>query len=558
MLDHLKLFFDASLRRARSMAHKQVLFRSAAREKILRGATQLTDAIRVTLGPRSKAVLMEKKWGAPVVCNDGVTIAKEFDLKDPEENLGARMLRQAAEKTGDMVGDGTSTSTILAHAIFADGVRNVVAGASAIDIKRGLDQATKRAVEALKTLSLPVKTRKETAQVAAISAHNDAAIGELVADAMDKVGSEGVITVEESKTTETTLDVVEGMQFDRGFVSPYFITNPEKMEAVMEDAVILISDRKISVLKDLLPLLDEVVKSTRPLLVVAEDIEGEALATLIVNHLRGGLKSCAVKAPGFGDRRKAMLEDIAILTGGQVVSEDIGLKLEHVTIEQLGRAKRIVVDKENTTIIGGSGERNRIDGRIEQIRREIEKTTSDYDKEKLQERLAKLAGGVAVIRVGAPSESEMKSKKEAVDDAISATKAAVAEGIVPGGGLALLRCMNAVAEEEKKCEGDEKTGVQILKRALEAPCRQIAENSAVDGGVVVARMVSGKGNEGFDAGRKEYVDLMEAGIIDPTKVVRVALENAVSVASVLLLTEATMTEIPEDKKERVAEPEMAL
>jgi chaperonin GroEL len=540
------------------MAHKQVLFRSAAREKILRGATQLTDAIRVTLGPRSKAVLMEKKWGAPVVCNDGVTIAKEFDLKDPEENLGARMLRQAAEKTGDMVGDGTSTSTILAHAIFADGVRNVVAGASAIDIKRGLDQATKRAVEALKTLSRPVKTRKETAQVAAISAHNDAAIGELVADAMDKVGSEGVITVEESKTTETTLDVVEGMQFDRGFVSPYFITNPEKMEAVMEDAVILISDRKISVLKDLLPLLDEVVKSTRPLLVVAEDIEGEALATLIVNHLRGGLKSCAVKAPGFGDRRKAMLEDIAILTGGQVVSEDIGLKLEHVTIEQLGRAKRIVVDKENTTIIGGSGERNRIDGRIEQIRREIEKTTSDYDKEKLQERLAKLAGGVAVIRVGAPSESEMKSKKEAVDDAISATKAAVAEGIVPGGGLALLRCMNAVAEEEKKCEGDEKTGVQILKRALEAPCRQIAENSAVDGGVVVARMVSGKGNEGFDAGRKEYVDLMEAGIIDPTKVVRVALENAVSVASVLLLTEATMTEIPEDKKERVAEPEMAL
>jgi chaperonin GroEL len=540
------------------MAHKQVLFRSAAREKILRGATQLTDAIRVTLGPRSKAVLIEKKWGAPVVCNDGVTIAKEFDLKDPEENLGARMLRQAAEKTGDMVGDGTSTSTILAHAIFADGVRNVVAGASAIDIKRGLDQATKRAVEALKTLSRPVKTRKETAQVAAISAHNDAAIGELVADAMDKVGSEGVITVEESKTTETTLDVVEGMQFDRGFVSPYFITNPEKMEAVMEDAVVLISDRKISVLKDLLPLLDEVVKSTRPLLVVAEDIEGEALATLIVNHLRGGLKSCAVKAPGFGDRRKAMLEDIAILTGGQVVSEDIGLKLEHVTIDQLGRAKRIVVDKENTTIIGGSGERNRIDGRIEQIRREIEKATSDYDKEKLQERLAKLAGGVAVIRVGAPSESEMKSKKEAVDDAISATKAAVAEGIVPGGGLALLRCMNAVAEEEKKCEGDEKTGVQILKRALEAPCRQIAENSAVDGGVVVARMVSGKGNEGFDAGRKEYVDLMEAGIIDPTKVVRVALENAVSVASVLLLTEATMTEIPEDKKERVTEPEMAL
>jgi chaperonin GroEL len=539
------------------MAHKQVLFRSAAREKILRGATQLADAVRVTLGPRSKAVLIERKWGVPIVCNDGVTIAKEFDLRDPEENLGARMLRQAAEKTGDMVGDGTSTSTILAHAIFADGVRNVVAGASAIDIKRGLDRATKRAVEALKTLSRPVKTRKETAQVAAISAHNDPAIGELVADALDKVGSEGVITVEESKTTETALDVVEGMQFDRGFLSPYFITNPEKMEAVMEDALILISDRKIGVLKDLLPLLDEVVKSARPLLVVAEDVEGEALATLIVNHIRGSLKSCAVKAPGFGDRRKAMLEDLAVLTGGQVVSEDIGLKLEHVTIDQLGRAKRIVVDKENTTIIGGSGDRRQIDGRVEQIKREIEKTTSDYDKEKLQERLAKLAGGVAVIRVGAPSESEMKSKKEAFDDAISATKAAVAEGIVPGGGLALLRCMDAVAQEEAKCEGDEKTGVQILKRALDVPTRQIAENSAVDGGVVVARMLNGKGNEGFDAARKEYVDLMEAGIIDPTKVVRVALENAVSVASVLLLTEATMTEIPEDKKERAAEPETA-
>jgi len=540
------------------MAHKQVLFRSAAREKILRGTAQLADAVRVTLGPRSKSVLIEKKWGAPIVCNDGVTIAKELDLKDPEENLGARMLRQAAEKTGEMVGDGTSTSTLLAHAIFADGVRNVVAGASAIDIKRGLDRATKRAVETLKALSRPVKTRKETAQVAAISAHNDAAIGELVADALDKVGSEGVITVEESKTTETALDIVEGMQFDRGFLSPYFITNPEKMEAVMEDALILISDRKIGVLKDLLPLLDEVVKSARPLLAVAEDVEGEALATLIVNHIRGSLKSCAVKAPGFGDRRKAMLEDLAVLTGGQVVSEEIGLKLEHVTVEQLGRAKRIVVDKENTTIIGGSGERRQIDGRVEQIRREIEKTTSDYDKEKLQERLAKLAGGVAVIRVGAPSESEMKSKKEAFDDAISATKAAVAEGIVPGGGLALLRCVEAVAEEETKCEGDEKTGVQILKRALEVPTRQIAENSAVDGGVVVARMLSGKGHEGFDASRKEYVNLMEAGIIDPTKVVRVALENAVSVASILLLTEATMTEIPEDKKERMAEPEMAL
>jgi chaperonin GroEL len=540
------------------MAHKQILFRSAAREKLLRGTTQLADAVRVTLGPRSKSVLIEKKWGVPIVCNDGVTIAKEFDLKDPEENLGARMLRQAAEKTGDMVGDGTSTSTILAHAIFADGVRNVVAGASAIDIKRGLDRAAKRVIEALRAMSRPVKTHKEKAQVGALSAHNDPVIGELVADAMDKVGGEGVITIEESKTTETALDVVEGMQFDRGFISPYFITNPEKMEAVIEDALILISDRKISVLKDLIPLLEQVAKSARPLLVVAEDVEGEALATLIVNQVRSALKSCAVKAPGFGDRRKAMLEDIAVLTGGQVVSEDLGVKLEHVAIEQLGRAKRVVIDKDNTTIIGGAGNRKQIDGRIEQIRREIEKTTSDYDREKLQERLAKLAGGVAVIRVGAPAESEMKSKKEALDDAISATKAAVAEGIVPGGGLALLRCVKALTEEEAKCEGDEKTGVQILKRALEAPTRQIAENSAVDGGVVVARMLGGSGDEGFDAGRKEYVDLIEAGIIDPTKVVRIALENAVSVASILLLTEATMTEIPEVNKERNPEPEMAM
>jgi chaperonin GroEL len=540
------------------MAHKQILFRSFAREKILRGATQLADAVRVTLGPRSKSVLIEKKWGAPIVCNDGVTIAKELDLKDPEENLGARMLRQAAEKTGDMVGDGTSTATILAHTIFADGVRNVVAGASAIDIKRGLDRAAKRAIEALKALSRPVQTRKEKAQVAAISAHNDSAIGELVAEAMDKVGNEGVITVEESKTTETVLDVVEGMQFDRGFQSPYFITNPEKMEAVLEDCAVLLSDRKIGVLNDLIPLLEQVVKAGRPLLVVAEEVEGEALATLIVNQIRGALKSCAVKAPGFGDRRKAMLQDIAVLTGGQVISEELGLKLEHVTLDQLGRAKRVVVDKDNTTIIGGAGERKQIDGRIEQIRREIEKATSDYDKEKLQERLAKLAGGVAVIRVGAPSEAEMKSRKEALDDAISATKAAVAEGIVPGGGLALLRAVEAVAREETQSEGDERTGVQILKRALESPSRQIAENSAVDGGVVVARMLEGKGNYGFDAGRKEWVDLVEAGIIDPTKVVRIALENAVSVASVLLLTEATMTEIPEPKREHPAEPEMSM
>jgi chaperonin GroEL len=540
------------------MAHKQVLFRSAAREKILRGATQLADAVRVTLGPRSKAVLIDKRWGAPIVCNDGVTIAKEFDLKDPEENLGARMLRQAAERTGDIVGDGTSTATILAHAILADGIRNVVAGASAIDIKRGLDRATKAAIETLRSLSRPVATRKEKAQIAAISAHNDPAIGELVAEAMDKVGSEGVITVEESKTTETVLDVVEGMRFDRGFLSPYFITNPEKMEAAMEDCLILLSDRKISVLNDMIPLLEQVAKTGKPLLVMAEDVEGEALATLIVNQIRGVLKSCAVKAPGFGDRRKAMLQDIAVLTGGQVISEELGFKLEHATIEQLGRAERVVINKDDTTIIGGAGERKPIDGRIDQIRREIEKTTNDYDREKLQERLAKLAGGVAVIRVGAPSEAETKTKKEALDDAINATKAAVAEGIVPGGGLALLRCVEAVAREETKCEGDERTGVKILERALEAPTRQIAENSASDGGVVVARMLEGKGNYGFDAGRKEFVDLVEAGIIDPTKVVRIALENAVSVASVLLLTEATMTEIPEAKNERPMEGEMPL
>jgi chaperonin GroEL len=540
------------------MAHKQILFHSAAREKILRGATLLADAVRVTLGPKSKSVLIQKSWGAPIVCNDGVTIAKEFDLKDAEENLGAQVLRQAAERTGDVVGDGTSTSTILAHAILADGVRNVVAGASAIDLKRGLDRASRVAIEALHAMSRPVKTKAEKAQVATLSAHNDPTVGALVADAIEKVGSEGVISVEESKTTETTLDVVEGMKFDRGFISPYFVTDAERMEAVLEDPFVLLCEHKIGALRDLIPVLEQVAKSGRPLLIVAEDIEGEALATLIVNQLRGVLKGCAVKAPGFGDRRKAMLEDIAILTGAQVISEELGLKLESVTLQQLGRAARVVADKENTTLIGSGGDRARIDGRIAQIRREIEKTTSDYDREKLEERLAKLSGGVAVIRVGAPTEAEMKAKKEALDDAISSTKAAVAEGIVPGGGLALLKCIEAVTREEAVCEGDERTGVQILKRALEAPARQIAENSAVDGGVVVARMMAGQGNFGFDAARKEYVDLVEAGIVDPAKVVRTALENAVSVASVLLLTEATMTEIPETKRERPAEPEMAL
>ena len=540
------------------MPHKQVLFHSAAREKVLNGATALANAVRVTLGPKSKSVLIERKWGSPLVCNDGVTIAKEFDLKDPEENLGAQMLRQAAERTGDAVGDGTSTSTVLAHAIFADGVRNVVAGASAIDIKRGLDRGLKAAVEKLRGLSRPVGSRIEKAQVATISAHNDPEIGELVAEAMEKIGDEGVITVEESKTTETVLEVVEGMQFDRGYISPYFITDAEKMEAVHEDVCILLCDRKISALKDLIPLLEQAAKQGRPVLFIAEDMEGEALATLIVNTLRGMLRSVAVKAPGFGERRKAMLEDIAVLTGGRVVSEELGIKLENVQLEELGRADRVVVDRDHTTIIGGRGTKANIAGRISQIRAQIEKTTSDYDREKLEERLAKLAGGVAVIKVGAPSEAEMKSKKEALDDAISSTKAAVAEGIVPGGGLALLRCIQAIATEEKTADGDEKTGLEILRRALSAPTRQIAENSAVDGGVVVAKMLEGSGTTGFDAARNEYIDLVQAGILDPTKVVRIALENAVSVASVLLLTEATMTEIPEPEKHPPASPEMAM
>jgi len=536
------------------MAHKQVTFQSAAREKILRGATQLADAVRITLGPKSKSVLIQKSWGAPIVCNDGVTIAKEFDLPDAEENLGAQMLRQAAEKTGELVGDGTSTATILAHAIYADGLRNVTAGASAIDLKRGLDRGLKAAVDALKAQSKPVVSRKEKAQVGTISAHNDETIGELVAEAMEKVGGEGVITVEESKTTETILEVVEGMQFDRGYMSPYFVTDTEKMEAVLEDALLLLTDRKVNIMKDLIGLLEQIAKNGKPVLVVAEDVEGEALATLIVNQIRGVLKSVAVKAPGFGDRRKEMLQDMAVLSGGQVISEELGFKLEDVTVQQLGHAKRVVVDKDTTTIIGGAGERKEIEARMAQIRREIDKSTSDYDKEKLRERLAKLAGGVAVIRVGAPAESEMKAKKDALDDAIAATKAAVAEGIVAGGGLALLRCIDAMSRLEAQCEGDERTGVQILKRALESPARQIAVNSAVDGGVVVNKMLEGAVNVGFDAARNRYVDLFEAGIIDPTKVVRVALENAVSVASVLLLTEATLTEIPDEKKHAPAAP----
>jgi chaperonin GroEL len=531
------------------MNYKQVLFRSEAREKLLRGTTALADAVRVTLGPKSKCVLIQKSFGVPVVCNDGVTIAREMQLKDAAENLGVQMIRQAAEKTGDAVGDGTSTSTILAHAVFADGVRNVAAGASAIDLKRGLDRGVQAAVAALRALSRPVKSRRERAQIATISAHNDATVGEIVAEAIERVGGEGVITVEESNTTETVLEVVEGLQFDRGYLSPYFVTDPDKMEAVLENPLILVTDRKISVMKDLVPILEQIARSGDQILIVAEDVDGEALATLVVNKLRGALRNAAVKAPGFGDRRKEMLEDIAILTGGQVVSEEVGLKLENLKLESLGRARKVVVDRDNTKIISGLGNKEAIEARKKQLRQLIDKTTSDYDREKLRERLAKLSGGVAVIRVGAPSEAEMKSRKEALDDAISSTKAAVAEGIVPGGGLALLRAIEAVEHEENRCEGDERTGLQILKRALESPARQLAENSGADGGVVVHEMRTGSGNRGFDAARKEWVDLIEAGIIDPTKVVRVALENAVSAASLLLLSEATLTEVREENEE---------
>lgn len=527
------------------MAHSKILFRAAAREKILCGATQLADAIRVTLGPKSKSVLIQKKWGTPIVCNDGVTIAKQVDLQDPEENLGAQMLRQAAERTGEAVGDGTSTSTVLAHAIFADGVRNVVAGASAIDLKRGLDRGLLLAVQSLAAQSRPVSTLKEKAQVATLSAHNDATIGELVANALEKVGVEGVVSVEESKTTETVVEVVEGMRFDRGYVSPYFVTDADKMQVELEDAYLLLCDHKIGVLKDLIPLLEMIAKSGQPLVLIADDIEGEALTTLIVNQIRGVLRAVAIKAPGFGDRRKEMLQDIAVLTGATVISSELGISLEHVELGQLGRAHRVVVQKDNTTLIGGAGTHKAIETRLQQIRQQVDATTSDYDREKLLERLAKLSGGVAVIRVGAPTEAEMKARKDALDDAISATKAAIAEGTVPGGGLALLKAVPIIAAEEALYEGDVKTGLQILRRALEAPARVIAENSAVDAGVVVARMLAEPGNIGFDASANGYVDMYEAGIIDPTKVVRIALENAVSVASILLLTEATMTEIPE-------------
>jgi chaperonin GroEL len=534
------------------MAHKHLLYRSEAREKVLRGATAIADAVRVTLGPRSKCVLIEKKWGMPIVCNDGVTIAKAFSLKDPDENLGPQLLRGAAERTGDAAGDGTTTSTILAHAIVADGMKNIAAGASAIDIKRGLDRASRVAIEALKAQSRPVQSAREKEQVATISAHNDPSTGEMVARAIEKVGAEGAVTVEEAKGTETTMDIVEGLQFDRGYLSPYFVTDPEKMEVVLEDALILICEGKIGNLKDLLPVLEQIAKRGLPLLVVAEDVEGEALATLVVNRLRGVLANVAVKAPGFGDRRKAMLQDIAFVTGGQLIAPELGIKLEKVAVEHLGRAGRIVVGKDDTTIIGGKGDRKAIEGRCQELRKQIADTTSDYDRETLEERLAKLAGGVAVIRVGAPSEAEMKSRHDAFDDAIHATRAAIAEGVVPGAGLALLRAMQAVEAEAAKAEGDERAGVQILRRALESPTRQIAANSGVDAGVVVDKMLAGSGHFGFDAATGQYVDLVEAGIIDPTKVVRLALENAVSAAGTLLLTEVTMTDVPEPKPETPA------
>ena len=531
------------------MAYKHLLYRSEAREKVLRGATAIADAVRVTLGPRSKCVLIEKKWGAPIVCNDGVTIAKAFSLKDPDENLGAQLLRGAAERTGEAAGDGTTTSTLLAHAIVADGMRNIAAGASAIDIKRGLDRAVRVAVDALKAQSRPVQSAREKEQVATISAHNDPSIGGMVARAIEKVGVEGAVTVEEAKGTETTMDIVEGLQFDRGYLSPYFVTDPEKMEATLDEPVILIYEDKIANLKDFLPLLEQIAKRGTPLLVIAEDVEGEALATLVVNRLRGILPNIAVKAPGFGDRRKAMLEDIATVTGGQLIAKELGIKLENVTLAHLGRATRVAVGRDDTTIIGGKGDKRKIDGRCQELRRQIADTTSDYDREKLEERLAKLSGGVAVIHVGAPSEAEMKSRHDAFDDAIHATRAAIAEGVVPGAGLALLRCIRAVDAEAEQCAGDERAGVHVLRRALEAPARQIAENSGADAGVVVDKMLAGTGNFGFDASTARYVDLVEAGIIDPTKVVRLALENAVSAASVLLLTEVTMTEVPEPKTE---------
>jgi len=525
---------------------KQLLFSEEARSAILRGVTQLTNAVKATLGPKGRNAVLDKKFGAPTITKDGVTVAKEIELKDPYENMGAQLVREVASKTSDVAGDGTTTATVLAWSIFREGVKSVTAGANAMELKRGIDKAVDMVVEELKKLSKPCQAKKEIAQIGTISANNDPTIGELIAEAMEKVGKDGVITVEEAKSMTTTLDVVEGMQFDRGYLSPYFITDPERMECVLEDAYILINEKKISTMKDLLPILEQIARMGKPLLILAEEVEGEALATLVVNKLRGTLQVAAVKAPGFGDRRKAMLEDLAVLTGGQVISEDLGLKLENVKITDMGRAKRITIDKDNTTIVEGAGDSAKIQGRVKQIKAQVEETTSDYDREKLQERLAKIVGGVAVINVGAATETEMKEKKARVEDALHATKAAVEEGIVPGGGVALLRCIPAL--DKLKVQEDQQMGVNIVKRALEEPIRQIVGNAGFEGSVVVEHVRKDKTNVGFDAITEKYVDMLEAGIIDPTKVTRAALQNAASVAGLMLTTEVMVTEIPEEKK----------
>jgi chaperonin GroEL len=529
------------------MAAKQLQFDEAARHTLLRGVEKLARAVKATLGPSGRNVILDKKFGSPTITKDGVTVAKEIELEDPYENMGAQLVREVASKTSDVAGDGTTTATVLAESIYREGLRNVTAGANPTSLQRGIMKAVEAITEELKKISKKVSDRTEIAQVATVSANWDKTIGEIIADAMDKVGKDGTITVEEAKSIETTLDVVEGMQFDKGYLSPYFVTNAEEMEAALENPYILIYEKKISSLKDMLPLLEKVAKAGRPLLIIAEDVEGEALATLVVNKLRGTLQVCAVKAPGFGDRRKAMLEDIAVLTGGKMISEDLGIKLENIKLEDLGKAKRVTIDKENTTIVEGSGKGADIQGRVAQIRRQIEETTSDYDKEKLQERLAKLAGGVAVINVGAATETEMKEKKARVEDALHATRAAVEEGIVAGGGVALIRAQKAL-EGMRGLDADEKVGVQIVRRAIEEPLRQLADNAGAEGALIVEEVKKRKGNEGYDVAKGEYVDLVKAGIVDPTKVTRSALQNAASIAGLLLTTEALITEIPEKEK----------
>jgi len=528
------------------MAAKQLLFDEAARQALLKGVTKLSKAVTATLGPKGRNVVLDKKFGSPTVTKDGVTVAKEIELEDPYENMGAQMVREVASKTSDAAGDGTTTATVLAESIYREGLKNVTAGASPISLQRGIQKAVEAAVEQLGKISKKVKDKEEIKQVATVSANWDTTIGEIIADAMDKVGKDGTITVEEAKSIETTLDVVEGMQFDKGYLSPYFVTNAESMETRFNDAYILIYEKKISSLKDLLPVLEKVAKVGKPLLIISEDVEGEALATLVVNKLRGTINVCAVKAPGFGDRRKSMCEDIAILTGGKFISEDLGIKLESIGIDDLGRAKSITVDKENTTIVEGSGKAAEIQGRVNQIRRQIEETTSDYDREKLQERLAKLAGGVAVINVGAATETEMKEKKARVEDALHATRAAVEEGIVAGGGVALIRCLGAI--EALKLEGDEQIGVDIVKRAIESPLRALAANAGVEGSIIVQEVKKRKGNDGYNVATGEYEDLVKAGVVDPKKVTRTALENAASIAGLLLTTECLITEVPEKEK----------